>query len=239
MRKPIIGITPSCADDKSELTLPLAYLEAVETAGGIPLVLPHTADKAVAEAACALCDGFLFSGGPDVDPKLFGESPWYALGPTSPVRDVTDPLIFRCAYGSGKPILAICRGIQLVNVCMGGTLYQDLGSQFPRQGTELFTHQQHAPRWQKTHPVTAEAGSVVAKAYGGEKFDVNSFHHQAVKTPAPGLRITAVSDDGVIEGLEAEDYGFLVTVQWHPEVMAPQCEGSRALFRAFVDTCKK
>ena len=239
MKKPVIGITPSCADEKGELSLPLAYLEAVETAGGVPLVLPHTADRAVAEDAVSLCDGFLFSGGPDVDPKLYGESPWYELGRVSPVRDVTDELFFRCAYESGKPILGICRGIQLVNVCMGGTLYQDLGSQFPRQGTELFAHQQSAPRWQKTHSVTAEAGSIAALAYGGEKFFVNSFHHQAVKTPAPGLSVTVVSDDGVIEGLEAPGYGFLVLVQWHPEVMAPQCEGSRALFCTFVDACRE
>ena len=236
MKKPVIGLTPSITD--GALSLPQTYLLAIENAGGLPVVLPHTASSETAEALTQLCDGMVFTGGPDVDPHLYGEAPWFKLGSLTPARDTTDPLFFRAAYKAGKPILGICRGIQLVNACMGGTLYQDLGTQFPRDNGEILKHRQNEDGYLKTHEVIAEEGSVIAKCYGATRFGVNTFHHQAVKVPAPGMKVTARATDGVIEGLEKPDYGFLVCVQWHPEWLQLHCEGSKNLFKALVDACR-
>lgn len=236
MKKPLIGITPSCSDNAPQLTLSLAYLEAVETAGGIPLVLPHTASPETAAAYAALCDGFLYSGGQDLDPAMFGEAPWYALDTVSVLRDRTERCYWDAIRETGKPVLGICRGIQMVNVLRGGTLWQDLGSQFPRGDLPLLAHRQTAERWAKTHEVIAAPGSVIAQVYG-ERFSVNSFHHQAVREPAEGLTVTATAPDGVIEALEDTAQRFFVLVQWHPEALAPQDPASRALFRRFIEAC--
>lgn len=239
MKRPVIGITPSCSDDMKALSLPRTYIAAVEDAGGIALILPHTADREAAGALADLCDGFLFSGGPDTDPRLYGEAPWHSLGGVAPVRDVTDSLFFELAYKSGKPILGICRGLQIINVCMGGTLYQDLNTQFMDREIPLFDHRASSQNANNRHAVIAEPGCAAAKAYGAQEFAVNTYHHQAVKMPAPGLRVTASSPDGVIEALEGTDGRFLVLVQWHPEGMLPRCEGSRKLFGMFIDACRK
>ena len=237
MKKPVIGVTPSFDFKEKQLSLPLYYAIAIEEAGGLPIVLPHTGSAETAEGLAEVCDGFIFSGGPDIAPSIFGETPWVFLGDVSPHRDVTDTTYLHAALKTGKPIIAICRGIQLVNAVLGGTLYQDLGSQFPNS-EKLHKHRQTEERYVKTHEVTVPAGSVLEKAWGATTFRVNSFHHQAVKDPAPGFEVTAVSDDGVIEGLSNPSYGFFHMVQWHPEMMAPQDEGSKRFFRMFVDACR-
>lgn len=237
MTRPVIGILPDYSEENRKLELPMAYITSVEKAGGIPLVLPHTADEETASALGAFCDGFLFSGGVDVDPRLYGEEPIEGLEEVSPTRDVTDPLFFKVAFALRKPIFGICRGAQMVNVCRGGTLYQDLPSQL---GNEAFrSHRQSEPGDVAVHSVTAQAESVLAKAYGGTEFSVNSFHHEAVKKPGDGLTVTAQSPDGVIEALEDKNYGFFVLVQWHPEKMYEVSEGSRKLFRLFIEACEK
>lgn len=236
MDRPLIGITPSCADGGKRISLPRAYLAAVEAAGGIPLVLPHTADRDAARQLTALCGGIIFSGGADVDPRLYNEAPWFALGETAPVRDVTDPLFFETARELGKPILGICRGLQLVNVCMGGSLYQDLDTQAPDGSIPLLDHRATSKDANARHSVIAEEGSFVARAYGSTEFAVNTYHHQAVKTPAPGLRVTARALDGTVEAMEGTDGAFLALCQWHPE-MLPKCPGSKKVFELFVRVC--
>ena len=235
MRKPLIGITPSCSDGKPELTLPIAYTESVETAGGIPLILPHTASPETAAAFAALCDGFLFSGGSDLDPALFGEAPWYALGPVSLMRDRTERCYWDAIRDTGKPILGICRGLQTVNVFRGGTLYQDLGSQFPRKdGVPLLPHAQSSARWEKTHEILAVPGSTVARAYGAERISVNSFHHQAIKEPGKGLLVCAESGDGIVEAVCGDAESFLLGVQWHPELYCDRYPPCRKIFDEFI-----
>lgn len=238
MKKPVIGITPAVADERAGVYLSMAYLYAVENAGGIPLVLPHTKNAEVAQYYAKLCDGFIFSGGPDVDPARYGEAPWYALGSVSQLQDCSDFTYFEPFYESGKPLFGICRGCQALNVMMGGTLYQDISSQFPyaEDGLRL-THGQAEKGWIKTHEVTAKEDSLIREVYGSERFKVNSFHHQAVKLPAPGMVVTAHAADGVIEALESADDRFIVLTQWHPEMLYPQCEKSRELFRRFVEAC--
>ena len=235
MKKPLIGITPDYLEENQALSLKMAYVTAVEKAGGIPLVLPHTADGETAEALGALCDGFLFSGGVDLDPKFYGETPIPELGEVSPLRDGTDFLFFKIANRSEKPILGICRGAQILNVGRGGSLYQDLPAQW--ENGDLLSHCQTEPGTVKVHSVTAKAGSLIAKAYGTE-FSVNSFHHQAAKRPGNGLTVTAQASDGVIEALEDKNRRFFVLTQWHPEKMYDVSEGSRKLFRLFIEACR-
>ena len=240
MKRPVIGVLPTHSSGETMLKVNMTYLEAVETAGGAPMMLPEGMNQETIDRLVEVCDGFLFTGGPDVDPRLYGEAPWYRLGSLSSVRDYTDPAFFKAAYPTGKPIIGICRGIQLINACMGGTLYQDLGSQYPRpDGVELLTHNQgDTAGYVKTHDVIAEDGSLLEKCWG-KTFKVNSFHHQAVKDVAPGAVITARATDGVIEGISFPDHPYLHCVQWHPEVMAPQDQGARSWFKAFVDACRK
>lgn len=232
--RPIIGIIPDYTEDKKRLELYSNYITSVEDAGGIPLVLPIPSSEETAEYFTKLCDGFIFSGGIDVEPKTYGEEPVPELGEVSPSRDTVDFRYFKSVYETKKPILGICRGAQVINVYRGGTLYQDLPSEYPSD----LEHRQEETGEIKTHTVSADFGSIVAKAYGNADFEVNSFHHQAVKTVAPGLTVTAKAPDGVIEAIEDKSYGFLVLLQWHPEKLYPVCEGSREIFRLFVDACK-
>ena len=234
-KRPLIGIVPDYSEEKKQMELYSNYVTSVERSGGIPLILPIPSDEKTAEKLAALCDGFLFSGGIDVSPKRYGEEPIPELGEVSPMRDDADFGYFRLAYESKKPIFGFCRGEQVVNVCRGGTLYQDLPTQF---SGALLNHRQEEAGDVKTHEVSALEGSVMAKAYGTEKFTVNSFHHEAVKAVAPGLTVTAKSPDGIIEALEDNEYGFFVLVQWHPEKMFDVCKGSRELFRLFIEACR-
>ena len=235
MKKPIIGITPDYSEEEQTLTLPIAYLSSVEKAGGVPLILPHTTDRETAEALCARCDGFLFSGGADLDPKIYGEEPIPELGKVSPTRDTTDLLYGEIADISGKPVLGICRGAQLLNVGRGGSLYQDLSAQW--ENGELLSHCQTEPGTVTVHSAFAKEKSLVAKAYGTD-FSVNSFHHEAVRTPGAGLTVTAKASDGVIEALEDKNRRFFVLTQWHPEKMYDVSEGSQKLFRLFIEACR-
>lgn len=234
-KRPVIGIVPDYSEEKKQMELYSNYVTSVERSCGIPLVLPIPSDEKTAEKLAALCDGFLFSGGIDVSPKRYGEEPIPELGEVSPFRDDADFGYFRLAYESKKPIFGICRGEQVLNVCRGGTLYQDLPAQF---SGALLNHRQEEAGDVKTHEVLALEGSITAKAYGTEKFAVNSFHHEAVRSVAPGLTVTAKAPDGVIEALEDKAYGFFVLVQWHPEKMFDVCKGSRELFHLFIEACR-
>ncbi len=233
--RPVIGIIPDYTEERKRLELYSNYVASVEDAGGIPLVLPVPSGEETAEYFTKLCDGFIFSGGIDIEPKTYGEKPSPKLGEVSPSRDEADFQYFKSVYAAGKPIFGICRGAQVLNVCRGGTLYQDLNSEYP---ADILNHSQTESGEIKTHTVFADSDSVAAKAYGSTEFAVNSFHHQAVKDVAPGFTVTAKASDGVIEALEDKSYGFFILVQWHPEKMYSACGGSRKLFRLFVDACK-
>jgi len=238
MKKPVIGILPTQTEKFAAVGL--RYIHSVQEAGGAPLCLPLMANDDTVETLVAACDGFLFTGGPDVDPRLYGEEPFHALEGLAPYRDVNDTKFFNAIIKTGKPILGICRGIQQINANLGGTLYQDLGQQYPRpEGVELLTHnQKDVPGYKPTHEVIADEDSLLAKIWG-TRFWVNTYHHQAVKDVAPGCKVIARATDGVIEAITKPDYGFLYGVQWHPEIMYDQHQGSRNLFKAFVDACKK
>ena len=212
-----------------EMALGLKYLEAIEAAGGLPVVLPPLALDAVEPLLDRLC-GLCLSGGPDLDPGSYGSPPHPRLGPTEPDLDHFELALARRADRAGMPILAVCRGQQALNVARGGTLYQDLPDEVPSG----IVHRQTTPGDQVSHSVRIAPGSVLADVLGTVEAEVNSFHHQAVKRLGARLRAVAWAEDGVVEAIEARDRPFVVGVQWHAEGIVDRPEQA-ALFRAFVD----
>jgi len=228
--KPRIGLTSSYSPDNDSQVLPANYVRAIEQAGGIPLIVPAGISGNLAGDVLDRMDGLLLSGGPDLDPALFGEAPHQRLGQVSPERDIIEIPLTQAALARGVPILAICRGIQTLNVSAGGTLIQDIVSLVPG----ALKHRQEAPRWHGSHGVQIEPGSLIAALLGTTEIRVNTFHHQCVKAVAPGFKITARAPDGVIEGIEGPG-GFVLGVQWHPEGMFERVPVFAGLFRGLVE----
>ncbi|MGN0373726.1 MAG: gamma-glutamyl-gamma-aminobutyrate hydrolase family protein [Enterocloster sp.] len=238
MKKPVIGITPSHNTDNDEISLRPTYLRAVKAAEGLPLPLPLEADTEDLAQLAQLCDGFLFSGGPDVHPFLFGEETLAHCGNVSPARDKMELSLLKTAMEAQKPILGICRGIQLINIGLGGDIYQDIASQADCKLS--IAHRQPFYYTQPSHHVNIAKGSLLSDITGGIlRIEVNSSHHQAVRTPAPGLTPCGYAADGLIEAIEKPDYPFLLGIQWHPEYLWPADKISASLFRRFVEACVK
>lgn len=233
MPAPLIGITTSVTVDKSpeRAYVNASYLRAVEGAGGIPVLLPpHLSERTRRELWDRL-DGVLLTGGGDIDPARFQEAAYPALIEVSPLRDALELEIVERAVGDGVPLLAICRGLQVLNVALGGTLYQDL----PTDKPSPITHSQKEPRAQPTHAVKVMAeGTRLASIVGGPEIEVNSFHHQAIKRLAVGLKDVAWAPDGVIEAVEMQGDRFVVAVQWHPEDLIEHDPAARSLFAALT-----
>jgi putative glutamine amidotransferase len=222
--------------DASRTGVNAGYVRAVAGAGGVPLILSQLMGPAHAGSALDACDGLLLTGGEDVDPTFYGEPPSPRLGAVDQERDRFELALFAAARERELPVLGICRGIQLINVAMGGTLYQDLATERPGE----VDHNPGSARTARTHQVRVAAGSRAAKVLGVERLVPNSFHHQAVKTLAPGLIATAWSDDGVVEAVENAAGSWLLAVQWHPEEMhddatAPELK----LFGALVEEARR
>lgn len=222
-------------DQSEQVRLNAAYLEAVAHAGGIPLVTaapsPRMNDRdadAAAEALLGRVDALLLTGGEDVEPTRFRAAPHPALGRVTPARDAWELALARAARRHGTPTLAICRGIQVLNVAFGGTLIQDIPSERP----DALRHEQGEARSRRTHRVRVRPGTQLATIVGGDHL-VNSMHHQSVADLAPGMAVSAVAEDGIVEGIEwTGDAGWwAVAVQWHPE----ELDGADAgLFAALV-----
>ena len=224
--RPIIGIAPSVSGGKIKMST--AYAKAVFRAGGIPFFLPYTDDAELLRGFATL-DGFLYAGGVDVDPARYGEEKLNDTVEIDPVRDAFEFALWEHIYPTGKPIFGICRGIQSINVALGGSLYQDIpGHRQTEAGAEVTGH------------VTVERGSRLCDILGSESVMVNSFHHQAVKRAAESLVVTARADDGTVEGVETRERGrFLVAVQWHPELLAEVRPEAAAMFAALVRAAKE
>ena len=189
----------------------------------------------LSEKYLSLVDGVLFAGGEDVHPKFQDEDPTPALGDVNPLRDEYEIVCAKLAFNKQKkPILGICRGIQVLAIAFGGKVHQDIAS------TASVQHSQHSPRWACSHNIHIEPESMLAKIAGGDKEIVNSFHHQAVKTVPIDFFPTAKTSDGIIEAIESKDpKRFCLGVQWHPEETFETDEFSRGIFKAFIDACKK
>ncbi len=210
------------------------YVYAVRRAGGIPVLLPHIGSKEVLDDLIDRLDGLLVTGGEDVDPQRYGQRMKGYCGAIVPQRDEEDLAAVRRAYQTGKCILGICRGIQILNVAMGGTVYQDL----EKEGGFAHHMVMQSPKEFPSHQDRFVEGSLLRSIFGAEH-SVNSYHHQAVREPGENVTVTAYSEDGVPEGIEVSGGApFVVGVQWHPEMMSAS-EDHLALFRAFVDACKK
>ena len=211
----------------------LDYVKGVSEAGGVPVVLPPSLSLRAAEALLDGVDGLLLSGGPDLEPGYYGERPIPELGTTIPEWDALEMALLRLALERGMPIFGICRGMQMLNVALGGTLYQDMLSQL---GADFLNHWQTTPKSQVTHEVEVLNDSYLAKITDRQTVEVNSYHHQGIKGLADTLTVAARSVDGVIEAIESRDFSerWLVGVQWHPEGMRDTASGHRNLFEAYV-----
>lgn len=230
MSIPRIGISGRTATvEGAERTgVNVAYLRAVAVSGGAPMILSPAAGPDAVPALLDGIDALVLSGGADVDPSRYRAAPHPKLGTVEPERDAFEFALATEAERRGLPVLAICRGLQLVNVALGGTLWQDLTS-------ERGAHPQSGARTDRVHDVRLDAGSWLAETLGTEALRVNSFHHQAIRDLAPGLAATAHAPDGVIEGIESTGTWWLLGVQWHPEEFAADLSApDLALFRALV-----
>ena len=239
--KPIVGVMPLWDAEKNSLWMLPRYLDGISMAGGISFVFPFIATDSETEdlkRLSALCDGFLFTGGPDISPALYGEDVLNDTVFSVEKRDRMEQIVFAEAMAAKKPVLGICRGIQFINVMLGGSLYQDIPTQHPSDAE----HRQSPPFDAPSHKVEIVKGSPLweclyrsGDAPEDRLLAVNSIHHQAVKEIAPKLETMAISEDGLIEAVHMPDYPFLWAVQWHPEYIVWTDENSRKIFRAFVD----
>jgi len=245
---PVIGVTATLKQDVDEVAdRPLGryvradfdYVDGVAQAGGAPVVLAPVAGSRVAETITSGLDGLLLSGGSDLHPSYYGEEPIPELNVTVPERDAFEMELLKHALRRGIPVFGICRGMQVLNVALGGTLYQDLPSQM--EGGVLLGHRQETPKWQPKHEVEVDGGSQVAGIMGSRAFKVNSYHHQAVKDLAPGLVVVARSPDGVAEAVEYRDLSesWILGVQWHAEAMRATGSEHRNLFAAHVEAAER
>lgn len=234
MNKPIIGVTPLWDEEKNSYWMLPGYLEGLEEAGAIPVILPLAADGADIAQLVDLCDGFLFTGGQDVAPQLYGEALKPTCGELCPARDTLERELLNRALEQDKPILGICRGLQFLNVALGGTLYQDLPTEHP-SGIE---HSMKPPYDQAAHMVRILPDTPLAALLQKTDLDVNSCH-QAVKTLAPGLAEMARSTDDLIEAVYLPGKTFAWAVQWHPEMSLRADEASGKIFKAFVEATNR
>jgi len=229
--KPLIGITVNEDNDSDKYFLTHYYSRAVEKAGGLPVLLPLLEKRKNIKQMIDLLDGLILPGGVDVDPVFMGEEPLRNLGQITPNRDKFELELAKRALDCNLSILAICRGIQLLNMAAGGTIYQDILCQIK--------HDQQAPKWYPTHKVKIKKGSQLYSLAGVKEIRVNSFHHQAVAKAAPGFFVTATSYDGIVEAIESENHKFVLGVQWHPECMWEKDEQAFNLFQGLIDSTKK
>jgi len=230
MDRPIIGVVPLWDEKKDSIWMLPGYMKALEEAGSVPVILPLTVSGTVLKKAADFFGGFLFTGGHDVDPKLYGEAKTDRCGVVCEVRDQMEAYLFReTVLNQNKPALGICRGIQLFNALLGGTLYQDLPTEF----SSPVSHVKGPPYDVPAHTVKLLPGSPLGKLAGKDRLEVNSYHHQGINRIAEGLEIMALADDGLVEAVYMPDRPWVWAVQWHPE-FSPNDETSRKLFTSFI-----
>ena len=241
MTRPLVALTatsvpPDGPDLPARVRVNDAYVRALQAAGLVPLIVPPSLDDDEVRALVAGVAGIVLSGGEDLDPATYGAKRHPATQPPHAGRDATELALVLAAREARRPLLGICRGIQTLNVALGGTLVQDLDSLRP----SAIRHAREDAATERVHGITVQAGSRLATALGATHFDANSLHHQAVDRLADALRATAHASDGVIEGVEtlSEDW-WVLGVQWHPEELTGDAHPwDRGIFAAFAAACR-
>lgn len=231
MLYPTVGV-PIIGKSLFHRYLQYKYTRPLQRArASIQLLMPDTSAQAMSDAI-SHCTGFLFPGGPDIRPELYGQTRQPGCGKPEPMRDAFELQLLRLAIEARKPLFCIGRGMQLLNVAFGGTLIQDIRLK------QEYPHMDFANRSSATHPIELDPDSLVSHVLGSDAVTVNSLHHQAADTIGEGLWIAADSPEGYPEALEIDDYPFCLAVQWHPEHMAAGTPVQQKLFQAFVDACR-
>ncbi len=231
MAKKRIAVSPLWDEEKGGIWMRSTYMDALRQSGAVPVILPLHVDAADAFHILDLCDGLLLTGGPDVDPVRFGEEKKPACGTVCKARDVLEEAVYYRALERDMPVMGICRGVQMINVFQGGTLYQDL----PTEIVTALNHNGEKPYDRVHHDVDLEGR--LRELLGISRLGVNSMHHQAVKDLGADLEVMARAEDGTVEALRHRDRAFVWGVQWHPEWMFFADENSRKILKAFVDAC--
>lgn len=225
----VVIAMPRMSTDPEPTVAQSKYIESLARAGaGMRWVELNDPEQAVQDALT--CDGLLLPGGGDMDPKFYGQARIPACGEPNLLRDAAEPLLLRAFLAADKPVLGICRGIQVMNAVLGGDLYQDI---------KPFEHLPHNDHWAKVHTVTVRRGTLLSRILGQDTVLVNSQHHQAVDRVAPGCTLAALSEDGIVEAIEKPDARFCLGVQWHPEWLSDADPAMQGLFDAFVNACSK
>lgn len=225
----VVIAMPRMSTDPEPTVAQSKYMESLARAGaGMRWVELSDPEQAVQDALT--CDGLLLPGGGDMDPKFYGQARIPACGGPNLLRDAAEPLLLRAFLAADKPVLGICRGIQVMNAVLGGDLYQDI---------KPFEHLPHNGHWAKVHTVTVRRGTLLSRILGQDTVLVNSQHHQAVDRVAPGFTLAALSEDGIVEAIEKPDARFCLGVQWHPEWLSDADPAMQSLFDAFVNACSK
>ena len=225
----VVIAMPRMSTDPETTVAQSKYIESLVRAGaGMRWIELSDPEQAVQYALT--CDGLLLPGGGDMDPKFYGQARIPACGEPNLLRDAAEPLLLRAFLAADKPVLGICRGIQVMNAVLGGDLYQDI---------KPFEQLPHNGHWAKVHTVTVRRGTLLSRILGQDTVLVNSQHHQAVDRVAPGFTLAALSEDGIVEAIEKPDARFCLGVQWHPEWLSDADPAMQGLFDAFVNACSK
>lgn len=233
--RPMIAVTPNYNAKQNQVFVSTGYLEAVEKAGGIPVVLPLTDDERIIGEVANRFDGFLFTGGPDIAPAFYGQKTEPVCETICDRRDALETKLMRRVLEGDKPVFAICRGCQLLNVSLGGSLYQDIP-------TQLYSPVKTVHRSRPvtaTHPVSIVSGTLLHELVQTDEMTVNSVHHQGVRALAPTLKIAARSPDGLVEAVYLPGKRFVLGVQWHPDLLWKNDPKSLKLFETFVERCRE
>lgn len=233
--QPIIGITSSMGTDEKYYFVSPDNIQAITKSGGLPIILPYLSDYLQINALATKLDGLYLTGGGDIDPIWFGEQPHRKLGEIVPARDYFEIILIRRMVELGKPILAVCRGCQILNIALGGDMYQDIYSQIDH---ELIQHEQKAPQHHQSHHIKITTDSLLYELIGKSRLRVNSRHHQANKKVVEPLRVSAQAEDGIIEAIEGNGERFMLGLQWHPEnLVAADDSDSLNIYKGFINAC--
>ena len=230
--KPLIALSVA-VDNEATTSAFYTYTKAIELGGGVPLIIPYTESEETKKRLVELCDGFCFTGGVDIHPYYYAEQVKEACGTITDIRDTFELSLFRAALKTQKPIMGICRGAQLINVALGGTLYQDIPTEYE---TEI-AHRQVEEKMEYSHSVTVLENTPLSALVGEGEMRANSFHHQAAKRLGNGLLPMAYAADGIVEAMYFPAHTYLRAYQWHPERLCERDEKNKALFTEFITAC--